>query len=125
MKRELIAAALLLALLALSFLNVRYMENKTSALAADIEAADGLYGSGDAESAAGLVEDSLNGWLSWKSYTHIMLRHSEIDVVTCAYYELLEKLESGEKVPEASFESLITTLGDIVDKESIALGSLL
>ncbi len=125
MIREIIAVSLLIALLVLSIVNVNYIENKTDFLASEIEQAYELYQDGNNEGAASLVEESLNNWLGWKAYSHIMLRHSEIDVITGSYYELLEELESDEKVTDASFDALIETLNDIVNKERFTLGSLL
>ncbi|PKM74164.1 MAG: hypothetical protein CVU91_03730 [Firmicutes bacterium HGW-Firmicutes-16] len=125
MIREIIAVSLLFALLALSLFNVKYIENKTDILANEIEQAHELYQNGDNEGAASHVEESLNNWLSWESYSHIMLRHSEIDIITGAYFALLEELEGDAKVTGASFDALIETLNDIAKKERITLGSLL
>ena len=125
MKREFVAVALLLALLILSLMNVHYIESRTDALSNQIQSAEELYTGNDRAGASRLVEASLNSWLDWNSYSHIMLRHSEVDLVTDAFYSLLEELEGGETVTEASFDSLRETLGDIVKKERVSLGSLL
>lgn len=125
MKREFIAVFILLALLALSVMNVRHIENKTTTLTEEIEEAEELYRSGDSEGSAVSVQSSLKSWLGWETYSHIMLRHSEIDLVTDAYFGLLSEIESGDTVPEASFGALIEKLNDIVNKERVSLGSLL
>ena len=125
MKREFVAVAILVALLVLSIMNVKYMENKTMSLADEIEEAGELYRSGDAEGSAARVQSSMESWLGWESYSHIMLRHSEIDLVTDAYFGLLSEIESEDTVPEASFGALIEKLNDIVNKERVSLGSLL
>ena len=125
MKREYVAAVMLAAILALSLINVRHIERKASALTGDIEQAQRLYQNGEHEQAADSVEDSLSSWLNWDSYSHIMLRHSEIDLVTDAYYELLSELQGENEVTEASFGALIEKLHDIVRKERVNAGSLL
>lgn len=125
MKRELVAILLLLALLTLSIVNVSYIEHKTDTLSAEIGEAETLYRSGDREGAVSQVKTSLDGWLSWESYSHVMLRHSEIDTISAAYYALLIELEGENSVPEASFQALTETLNDIVKKERVTLGSLL
>lgn len=125
MIREIIAVSILVALLALSLVNVKYIETKTELLAGEIQEAHELYQKGDNNGAAARVNESLNKWLGWESYSHIMLRHSEIDVITSAYYALLEELEGDEKVTGASFDALIETLNDIVKKERVTFGSLL
>jgi len=54
-----------------------------------------------------------------------MLRHSEIDVITDAYYELLCELEGDIKITEASFGQLNENLRSIGVKERVTLGSIL
>lgn len=125
MKREFVAGALLLLLMALSFFNVHYLERKTEALSALILEAEALYEEGDRQEAANLVQQSLDNWLDWKFYSHIMMRHSEIDFISDAYYELLESLEGDEAVTQASFHSVIEKLADIVVKERIDPGAIL
>ncbi|MEA4894017.1 MAG: DUF4363 family protein [Oscillospiraceae bacterium] len=125
MIREIIAIVLLAALLALSIFNVGYIEKKADILSGEIDEAHELYKSGDKEGACSLVRESRDNWLGWEAYSHIMLRHSEIDVITSAYFELLSELEGGERVADASFEALIETLSGIVSKERLTLGSLL
>jgi len=125
MKREIIAAALLLSLLGLSIFNVHYMGKKTAILADEIDKAQTLFMDGDTVGAATCIENSLQGWLGWESYSHIMLRHSEIDSLTDAYYALLDEVQSGNEVPEAAFGALTEKLRDIVGKEGMSVGALL
>lgn len=124
MKREIIAATLLLTILGLCIFNVLYMGRKTAVLTDEIEKAQALFLDGDRAGAAAHVESSLQGWLGWESYSHIMLRHSEIDSLTDAYYLLLDKVQSGTVVPEAAFGALTEKLRDIAVKEGISVGAL-
>ena len=125
MKREWIAGALLLLLMALSFLNVHYLERKTDALSTLIAEAETHYEAGGRQEAEALVRQSLDDWLDWKLYSHIMMRHSEIDFISDAYYNLLEALEGDETVAQASFRNVIDKLLALVVKERIDLGSIL
>lgn len=125
MKRELIAVFIIAALLMLALENIRQIENKTETLTNGIESAEKLYLSGDRQGAAAGIEDSLNTWLNWDFYSHIMLRHSEIDVITDAYYTLLSELQSEDTVTQASFERLDEQLRSILIKERVTLGSIL
>jgi hypothetical protein len=124
MKRELIAIALLLTLLVLSLANVRYIEDKSAVLMENIDAAETLLESGDTPGAENAIRVSLDGWLGWKSYTHIMLRHSEIDAITDAYYELLIGIENGGEAPKAAFGALRQKLLDLSEKERVTAGTL-
>ena len=125
MKSEYAAFIIIVALLALVLINVNHIENKTLALTEEIELAEKQYFVGDTVGSVSGVEESLNAWLSWDSYSHIMLRHSEVDVITDAYYELLSKLEGETKVSPASFEKLKEALNSIADKERISINSIL
>lgn len=125
MKRELVAVSLILIIFALSLVNIRYVESRTDMLTNDVEAAEKLFINGDTDAAISLVKESLDNWLSWEPYTHIMLRHSEVDLVTDAYYELLSKLQSEEEVPEAAYRRLKEQLRSISAMERITIGSIL
>jgi len=125
MKREFFAVGLLLALLALSLYNIRYIENKSQTLNSYIEKAEKHYLSGDRQGAAEDIEASLDIWLGWDSYSHVMLRHSEVDVITETYYELLKELEGKDTVTEASFGKLKEELSSITTKERITARSIL
>lgn len=124
MKREFVALSLLAIILTLTIINTYYVENKTETLTEDIETAEKLYLDGDKEGAAESVEVSFNNWQGWDSYAHILLRHTEVDLVTDAYFELLSQLESEEKVSEASFSKLKEQLNSISRMEQIKVGSI-
>ena len=125
MKREIFAVALLLGLLTLSLYNIRYIENKSQTLNSYIEKAEKHYLSGDRQGAAEDIEASLKLWLGWDSYSHVMLRHSEVDVITESYYELLKELEGDDAVTKASFGKLKEELNSIITKERINVRSIL
>ncbi|NCB73865.1 MAG: DUF4363 family protein [Clostridia bacterium] len=125
MKRELFAVSLLLGLLALSVYNIRYIENKSQTLISYIEEAEAHYLGGNSQQAAEDIETSLDIWLGWDSYSHVMLRHSEVDVITEAYYELLKELEGDDRVTQASFGVLKEELNSILTKERINVRSIL
>ncbi len=120
MKNEFIALALLAAIFVASIFNANYVENKTQALTGEIDAAEAFYNQGDTQSASKHLDASLNAWHKWESYAHIMLRHSEVDLVTETYFDLLGQLESGETVPDAAFEQLKDRLENIAEMEKIS-----
>ena len=125
MKREYIAVLLIAAIFALSMINVHHIENKTLDLTSDIELAEKLYFDDDSEGAVSSIKKSLNTWLSWDSYSHIMLRHSEIDIISDAYYDLLSEIQGETETTKASFEKLKEDLRSLVSKERITLRSIL
>ena len=124
MKREYVAGALILTIMAVTLYNTSYVERKTKILTENIETAEKIYLNGDRNKASECVEDSMDNWLSWDSYAHIMLRHSEVDLVTDAYFELLTKLQSDDSVPKASFDKLTEQLHSISRMEKVSFGSV-
>lgn len=124
MKHEYIAGALILIIMIASIINTNYVENKTRTLSQEVESAETLYFNGDGTEAVERIKGSLENWLGWDSYAHIMLRHSEVDLVTDAYFELLSELQSEETVPEASFSKLKQQLYSISIMEQITVGSV-
>ena len=125
MKREYVAILLIVAIFALSMINIRYIENKAQALEDNIATAEKLYFSGDKEGAVSDITASLDAWLSWDSYSHIMLRHSEIDIISDAYYDLLSEIQGETETTKASFEKLKEDLRSLVSKERVTLRSIL
>lgn len=126
MKREFVALAVILAILTASIVNGHYVERKTTEFSEDLRVAQQLYDSGAQEKAVSKVADSLDDWLEWKRYAHIMLRHSEVDNVTEAYYDLLSEVEnSEEKVPAASFKKVEQLLKNVSTMEQLSIGAIL
>lgn len=126
MKREFVALAVILTILIASIVNGRYVERKTTEFSENLRIAQQLYDSGAQEKAVAKVADALDDWLEWKRYAHIMLRHSEVDNVTEAYYDLLSEVEnSDEKVPAASFKKVEQLLKNISTMEQLSIGAIL
>ena len=124
MKRELIATALLLVIFAMSLVNVRSIENKMSSLREDIKSAESFSALGEREEAEAVVKASMQRWKDWGKYPLIMLRHSEMEAVTVAYFALLLELQRSEGAPSAAFKALKDILSSLAEKERISLGTI-
>lgn len=126
MKREFVALAIILAILTASIVNEHYVERKTAEFSDDIRIARQLYDDGEQEKTVSKVAESLGDWLEWKRYAHIMLRHSEVDNVTEAYYDLLSEVENNEeKAHAASFGKVEQLLKNISEMEQLSIGAIL
>lgn len=126
MKREWIALGVILAILAFSIFNAKYVAHKTADFRSDLQTAQEDYIGGDRKEAASHITNSIADWLSWHKYANIMLRHSEVDEVTDSYYDLLAALEdSGQEVPAAAFDKVTQKLRNISNMEQMTLGSIL
>ena len=125
MKKELVAAVILAAVTALSILNIGYVEKRIGALTDDIDEIEMLSDENRLEEAGALLRESSELWLSFSAYAGVMLRHSdEISDVTDTYFDMLETLQEGEKLPPAMCEKLKHGLTDIAKTESLSLSSL-
>jgi zona occludens toxin (predicted ATPase) len=113
MGKEIAAAALLLALVAGAAWNIYYTGEMTSELSRQAEACD-------SESEARLA---LEQWNAVKNYTHMMLRHSEVDRITDDYYSLIAAFRSGGDSDTAK-RRLLWRLKALRDMERLSLGSV-
>ena len=88
MRRTLLAFALLGLLSALSLWNLRHMDSLTEELCGCVELAQHCVEEGDSNAARAAVDAALQLWQEAESYTHIFLRHSEVDGAADALYAL-------------------------------------
>ena len=126
MKREWIALGIVLTILTFSIVNAGYVAHRTRDFSIQLSVAQFYCDSGERQEAASRVSDSLLGWLQWRKYAHIMLRHSEVDGVSDAYYDLLAALEDRDQaVTDAAFDKVTHKLSCIADMEQMTFGSIL
>lgn len=125
MKKEIIALVLLIALFAASLYNVHYLEN----MIGDIyglasESYDSLM-RGDAVNAEQTLEQAISLWEKADGYTHIFIRHSEIDTTSDAMFEALGCITAGEPGEAVgAFRCLFYHLDSLVGMEQMSLGSI-
>ena len=125
MKRELAAGALLLLLMAGAWWNIRAVDRLTGELLAGLDASQAADEQGDHLAAQAALDKALNRWLEADSYTHIFIRHAEIDSTADAFYELQAQLLTGEGNSSAAFDKLRYHLDSIQRMEHPSLGSIL
>lgn len=122
MKKEAAAVVLLLLLIAGSCLNLKTLD----ALIYGIE--DRLYLSqseadaGNTDRAERELENAWKLWLDADGYTHIFIRHAEIDAISDAFCELLQTLPDGDAQP--AYEKLLYHLESVRDIEHLSLRSV-
>ncbi len=125
MKKELIAAVLLAVIFAGVMLNIRASEKIVSSLMSEVDAAYAQLKSGDSESAAETLDKAIERWLMLDGYTHIFIRHSEINSTTEAFFQFKSDIGSGDAdAAEGSYGLLSETLRSIMTMEQISLGSI-
>ena len=126
MKKEWIAAALLFLLFAAALVNIACLDRLVGRIEEDIERARDLAAADDFPAAEAALDEAIARWVAANSYTHIFIRHPEIDSTSDAFFELKELLaeENADGFPSA-FDKLMYHLNSIDEMEHIRLGSVL
>lgn len=126
MRREHAAMLILAAIIFGAWVNLRYMDSLTGRIEAKLELSQKAAEQGSADISEAALLDALEIWLNADGYTHIFIRHSEIDAISDAFYELYDTLLSGETDALApAYAKLIYHLESVKDIEHLSLRSLL
>ena len=126
MKKEIFALSLLLLLFAASLFNIRYFDRLCLDIAGEVEASEEALEAGNTKAAEEHLENALHTWLDADSYTHIFIRHPEIDSTADAFYELAETLNEGDAEScRAAYEKLLYHLSSIRTMEHLRFGSIM
>ena len=126
MRRELLAAALLALLVLGAGWNIRVVDRLTADIMECLDRSEASALEGHQERSKEALEQGLDLWLEADSYTHIFIRHSEIDSTTDAFYEALEELSDNDcEATSAAFEKLRYHLRSLNTMEHVSLGSIL
>mgnify|MGYP004644007859 FL=1 len=126
MRREYTAMIILAILMLGAWLNLRHMDSLTERIEAKLELSQKAAEQGSMDISEKALLDALDMWLGADGYTHIFIRHSEIDAISDSFYELYDALLSGETDALApAYEKLIYHLESVNDIEHLSLRSLL
>ena len=125
MRKEHWAAALLILMLCGAVINVRYIEKKTEEITGLLEISRDYYNTGYYEMAEECLDSAIETWLDSDGYTHIAIRHTQIDSATDALYELKNEIESHEKgTADGAYGKIIAQLVSIAGMEHVTVGSI-
>ena len=126
MKREILAAAFLAALFALSLWNIRHIDALTQSVVQHLELSEKAACSGDSATAEAELDYALSLWSAADRYTQIFIRHPEIDSTYDAFYQLAEGLERTDAQElRAKYSLLRYHLDCIASMEHLSFGSIL
>ena len=120
MKKAAVAGALLLGMLAFSLWNIRYIDRLTDELTAGVELSRTRCREGNLSEAREVLGETRALWSDARGYTHIFIRHAEVDAAADAFCELLSALEgeNGEGA-EGAYERLLYHLRCIDEMEHV------
>ncbi len=125
MKKEIFAAGLLLALFAAALYNIHFLRGFIGDLSDTLYESRDLCEAGDFDGAEESLRAAIDTWNSKDGYTHVLIRHSEIDSTTDAFYELLSEISSKDaSAAVGAYEKVLAHLVSIYTMEKITLGSI-
>ena len=125
MNREICAYLLLLALFLGSLYNIHVMDTKIGSLRTEAEKAYESAQNGDFEDAYRQLRSAADRWLDMDEYTHIFIRHTEIDSATDAFFDMLSDIASKDaESAEGSYRKLDAHLQSLITIEHLSFGSI-
>ena len=125
MRRELLAAALLILLLALLLSNIHAIDTLIAEIEKQVYLSSAALARGDRQLAVSELETAMERWRGAEGYTHIFIRHSEIDAVWDAFFELNAALRGAQEADESLYLDLLYHLDSLARMDELHLGSIL
>lgn len=125
MKKEIIIACFLVLLLSLAVVNIHFMNKLTGNVTALIEEAQGYARAEDWTRAEKKAEEAAFLWTNSDTYTHLVLRHPEVEAATDAIYGFLQEIYAKEPgAAEGAAKAASARLNSISSIEQIKFGSI-
>ena len=125
MKKEIISALLLLLMFSGVLVNIRINERIVSSLINEVDMSYENLKNGNEDKAMQQLDIAIEHWLNLDGYTHIFIRHSEINSTTDAFYGFRSDVGSGDAdAANGSYGLLKETLLSLMTMEQISLGSV-
>lgn len=125
MKKEIIISCFLILMLTAALINIKYLNNLTDDVNRLINEASTYAQSEDWVQAEKAAEAAAALWSDSDSYTHVVLRHSEIESATDSIYGLLEQIYARQAgATRGAAQAAIARLESLSAIEQIKLGSI-
>ncbi|NLL46060.1 MAG: DUF4363 family protein [Clostridiales bacterium] len=125
MKKEIVTGIIFLLIFALTLVNIYVLKNLTDGLLDLIDQSRAYAEKGDWENAISKAKEAEERWNRADPYTHIVIRHSEIDSATDAFYDLLKALYSEEAGnAKGAYMALTAHITSIEGMDKVKLGSI-
>jgi hypothetical protein len=124
MKRELAAYALLIVMIALLLFNIRTLDALIEGVETHVCRSSAALLRGESNLAVSELETAMALWHEAEPYTHIFVRHSEVDAVADAFFDLSDALRGGEATQREAYRRLLYHLDSIGQMDHLRLGSI-
>lgn len=125
MKKELFAAITILSLLLGAGCNIFQIKKLSESVSAHLDLATQACAVNDFEAAELELSNALNIWLQADGYTHIFIRHAEIDSATDAFYEAISEIKTKSLSSISAISKLKYHMDSIYAMEKVTLKSVL
>jgi hypothetical protein len=125
MKKEMIIGCFLIVLLAASLINIYFLNRLTDNIVQLIEESEKNAEQGDWEKAEKKAEEAATLWSDSDTYTHLVLRHPEVESATDAVYEFMAQIYAKENgTAKGAAQAAISRMKSISSIEQIKFGSI-
>ena len=126
MKKEGLAITIILFVILGSVLNLRYLTSLIHELDAQTNEAVSEAEAENWTTSEALASDVMMQWMKMDKYTHVFIRHGEIDAVTDAFCSLLGAIKSRDTSDIFMAQlTLHSRLNELVEMERVTPGSIL
>ena len=123
--KEILAAVLLVLLLIGTMVNSWYLDSLVESMVEMIDESEAMALDSDFDAAAEKLREVIDTWEDASGYTYIMIRHSEIDSSTDAFYTLMSDLHATDFGRAAgTYEKLRSHLRSIASMEHVNPGTV-
>jgi hypothetical protein len=125
MRKEIVTACFLLLLLAAAFVNTHFLNKLTGDVVALVEAAEKSALEDKWDEAEKKAEKASELWTGSDTYTHLVLRHNEIEAATDLLYGFLEQVYAKEEgAVKGAAQAAVARLESISSIEKVRFGSV-
>jgi len=125
MKREIGALLLLVLLAAASVWSIHRVDGLIEDVLEHVALSEKAVLAGDGAYASEQLDAAFRVWSSAKAYTHTLLRHTELDSTSDAFFAAMRELEAGEiRAVPAVYEQLRYHLDCIAGMEHVTWGTI-
>ena len=125
MKCEKVAVFLSILLIAISAWNIGKADRLSEEIGQKLSLAEKAAKAQDFQGAELAMESAIATWLKAENYTHIFIRHSEIDSCSDCFYDAMDAVQKQDiKEISVSMRKLRYHLESIASMERISLGNI-
>ena len=118
------ALALAALLLAVAWWNIHHVRRFVDSQTERVELCRAALERGDGQGALAELQGALVDWREEEGYTHVFIRHAEVDAITDAFYDAAEAIVNGEEGAGCALDRLEAHLRCVDAMERVTFKSV-